>query len=205
MGVIDNDCDSLLGRSVPSPNIIRTEARDIETLMLCTPALDRVLFELGDRDKIIALEASEGRNIREAFVSRALIFGQLRYLNYLNNWNISFGRLRPHKFVHYPSWNFDKVEILAEISSQTGIPPQQLDGHLAALPSIDPVMLLHGKDCLDVLAAGLRGVLGNRQASQDVMLSMLRLAFHETLFARTSLYSQIKTWEETNSPYQILT
>jgi hypothetical protein len=206
LGIIDDDCDSCRGLSMPSVNLIRTETRDIETLMLSTSAFDSVLYELGDETKIAALEQSEGRNIRDAFISRALIFGQLRYLNALNSWNVSFDRISPYKFAQPLSWSFDKVAILQEISAQIcGLTAQDLEESLAALELTNPWSVLHGKDSLNVLAIGLRGLIGNRQYPASQLSQMLRLAFHGVLFRSTSLYLNIKAWESTNSTYRILT
>jgi hypothetical protein len=78
LGVVDDDHDSLVGRSLPSANLIHTGMCDIETLLLNSDALDHVVAELGDGSKIAALQAKEGMSIRDILVARSLIFGQLR-------------------------------------------------------------------------------------------------------------------------------
>ncbi len=103
LGVVDDDYDSLLGWPVRSTNLVRTETRDMETLMLSTRAFERLLDELGDAKKIQALEQREGRSIRDAFVARALVFGQLRYLSAAQQWNVAFDRLKPPRFADLAS------------------------------------------------------------------------------------------------------
>jgi hypothetical protein len=206
LGVIDDDCDSLLGRTVPSVNVIRTETRDLETLLLSTQALERILGELGDAAKIYALEQREGRSIRDAFVSRALVFGQLRYLSTAQNWNVSFDGLSPWRFANVASWTFDEVALLHEYAKQvTSATIPDIEAHLRSIAVGDPWSILHGKDTLNVLAVGVRSCIGSQQHPIERLLQMLRLAFDGALFHATQLYASVKKWESLNAPYRIVT
>lgn len=205
LGIVDDDYDSLLGLANPSVNLIRTEARDIETLMLSSPAFDRVLTELGDPGKIHTLEQREGRSVSDAFVSRALIFGQLRYLNAVNGWTIAFNRLSPYRFADEASWSFDRAAILGEVANQVpGMTAAIVETRLAQLSPAAPWSILHGKDSVCVLAIGLRGAIGNQPHSIDQITRMLRLAFDNAMFGATILYTAVKAWETANAPYRVL-
>lgn len=205
LGIVDNDCDSLLSRSLPSINLIHTEARDIETLMLSTRAFEDVIAELGDDKKIEVLERSEGKTIRDIFISRALIFGQLRYLNSLHNWNVSFATIKPQRFAVPSSWSFDISGMVQEFLRQIpAVSEQDLKAQLANILIENPWSILHGKDSLNVLAIGLRAVIGDCQHSQESISLMLRLAFNSLLFKNTTLYLSVKCWESNNCPYRIV-
>ena len=67
-----------------------------------------------------------------------------------------------------------------------------------------PWLILHGKDCLDVLAIGLRSVIGNSQYSDKRIMQMLRLAFDTAMFRGTFLYSNVKAWETSNPGFLVL-
>lgn len=206
LGIIDDDCDSLLGCAIPSAHIVRTETRDLETLLLSTEAFEKVLAEVGDGQKIKALEQKEGRSIRDAFIARALPFGKLRYLSAAQNWTVNFGRnLRPWRFADVPSWTFDENALLqAYVQHVPGLTVQDVQQHLARITVTDPWSLLHGKDCLDVLAAGVRQCIGKDQIESRRLFQMLRLAFDDAMFRRTRLYQAICQWEQMHPPYQIL-
>ncbi len=205
LGVIDDDCDSLLGLVMPSANLIRTETRDLETLLLFSFAFEKVLGEAGDSQKIQVLEQKEGWGIRDAFVSRALPFGQLRFLSARNRWAVSFDRLNPWKWANVASWTFDRAAILQEICNQvSAMTETALEQELAPLAEIRPWSILHGKDCLDVLAIGLRSAIGNIQHSDKRIMQMLRLAFDGAMLRGTLLYSNIKAWETSNPRYRVL-
>lgn len=205
LGIVDDDYDSLLGLSNHSVHLIRTETRDMETLLLSSPALDKVLTELGDTGKIRELEQREGKSIRDALVSRALIFGRLRLLSALNKWTIPFDALSPFKFADVASWSFDRAAILREITDRIhGITCAMLESQLANITAIPLWSVLHGKDTLSVLAIGLRSAIGNQQHPRERIMQMLRLAFDDRLFHDTLLYEAVKAWEAANSPYRVL-
>lgn len=205
LGVIDDDCDSLLGIPLPSANVVRTETRDIETLLLFNNSFEKVLGEAGDLNKIEALEQREGVCIRDAFISRAVIFGQLRFLNSRNNWTVAFDRLSPWKWADIPSWTFNRTALIQAACDQIPqMTEDMLEAEIAQLHRYSPLSILHGKDCLDVLAIGLRSVIGNHQYSDKRIMQMLRLAFDKTMLRDTRLYSNIKGWETSNPGYKVL-
>lgn len=205
IAIVDDDYDSLLGRSLPLPHIIPTETCDIEALMLKSTALESIVFELGDETKISLIERTEGRTIREAITSRALIFGQLRYLNVLNSWNVSFEKMSPFRFVDIATWGFERAAILGEVCRQVpGLMMEDLESQLASRRDCDPWAVLHGKDSLSVIAAGLRSAIGNDAHPIDRLSQMLRLAFDKTIFQGTALYSNVRAWEDDNLPFKVL-
>ncbi|MFN7923667.1 MAG: hypothetical protein U0Q16_26430 [Bryobacteraceae bacterium] len=205
LGVVDDDHETLLAPPLPVPNLIRTETRDIECLILGSAALDRVLAEAGDAGKIHEFELSEGTGVREALVKRSLAFGHLRYLNARHGWNLPFDELKPARFVNRETWATDHAALLAEASKLIpGQTPRQLEAHLEGVPAVDPWRMLHGRDTLSVLQIGLLRVLGSKQRSIEDIMIMLRLAFDDLLFRATDLCAAIRTWEGRNPPFQVL-
>lgn len=205
LAIVDDDYDSMLGQAIPFPNIIRTETCDIEALMLKSTALESLLCELGDDRKMLQIEQEEGRTIREAFLSRALIFGQLRYLNALKKWNVSFEKISPYRFVDASTWRIEKTTILEEICRQVpGLLVTELENQLTSVQDFDVWSVLHGKDSLKVLAVGLRSTIGNCGHPIDRLSLMLRLAFNRAMLEDTTLHSNVKTWETSNVPFNVL-
>lgn len=43
LALVDTDFDALEGRAVASPNLLRSDTHDLETMLLASPALDKVL------------------------------------------------------------------------------------------------------------------------------------------------------------------
>lgn len=204
VGVVDDDYDSICGTPIPSAHIVRTDARDIESLLLRSRALELVIHELGDHAKIAAFETAEGVTVREALVSRGLLFGKLRLLDRQKGWKFNFDELSPWRFADRQNWTIDEAAVIAFVSSQTNSPPAALASCLAGIVVRDPFAILHGRDTATILAMGFRNALGNYQHPVDRICQMLRLAFDDAMAAACALFQQIRSWEAANAPYRVL-
>ena len=204
LGAIDDDYDSICGLPIGSAHIVRTDARDIESLLLRSPALELVIRELGAHAKIAAFEIAEGVTVREALVRRGLIFGKLRLLDKQNGWKFQFDDLSPWRFADEHNWTIDESAVIAYVSTQLKLAPTALTTFLAAISIPDPFVILHGRDTANILAMGLRRKLGNHQHPVERVCQMLRLAFDDAMAAACSLFQQIRSWEAANAPYRVL-
>lgn len=204
LGAIDDDYDCICELPIPSAHIVRTDARDIESLLLRSAALELVIHELGDHAKIAAFEASEGITVREALVRRGLIFGKLRLLDKQNGWNFKFADLSPWRFADSHSWVIDESAVIKHFFAELKLDPNAFAGSLATISVADPFFILHGRDTVNILAMGLRSKLGNQQHSAERICQMLRLAFDDAMAAACPLFQQIRSWEAANAPYRVL-
>lgn len=75
LAVVDADFDILEGTVPLSPNLLFTDTHDLETMLLKSPALEKVLLEHGSEDKI----KSFGKDIRQTLLESAKIIGYLRW------------------------------------------------------------------------------------------------------------------------------
>ncbi|MBL8232963.1 MAG: DUF4435 domain-containing protein [Bryobacterales bacterium] len=204
LGVVDDDFDALLN-TPRAENIIRTDTSDLETLLLRSEALDRLLIERGDEAKIIEIERREGRPIRDCLIDRSRIFGELRYLSIQHQWAVDFKRLNPNRFIPAATWSLNDEELLREIAAR--IPGQSFESLKTALkliPPCDPWVLLHGKDTLTVLQIGLRKVIGKKEYSLEAISEGLRLAFDQIMFEACRTHADIREWERINPPFRVL-
>lgn len=204
LGAVDNDYDSLCGVALPSPHIVRTDARDLECLLMRSYALERVVSEIGSPTKIAAFEAEEQMSVREALVRRSLIFGKARLLDRKSGWKFDFDNLSPWRFADENSWAIDEAAIVAHMAKEVGMHDAQLSQSLAALHVADPFEILHGRDTATTLAIGLKRRLGNSQLSVEKLCQMLRLAFDDAMATACSLFHDIRNWEAQNTPYRVL-
>lgn len=204
LGVIDDDYDSICGIPTPTAHIVRTDARDIESLLLRSAALELVIHELGDHAKIAAFEAAEGITVREALVRRGLIFGKLRLLDKQNGWKFNFDNLSPGRFADTPNWAIDEFAVITHFSAELKLAPNALTNFLATISVTDPFVILHGRDTVNILAMGLRSKLGNHQHRVEQVNQMLHLAFDDAMASACPLFQQIRSWEAANVPYRVL-
>ncbi len=74
LGMVDADFDRIEGKQDRGPNIVMPECHDLETMLICSPALDRVLVEFGSQEKLEDFE----EDVLGALLKRALPAGHLR-------------------------------------------------------------------------------------------------------------------------------
>ena len=204
LGIVDDDYDSLCGIPLPSPNILRTECRDLEAILFKSPALEKVIYELGDATKIFAFEAAEGTPVRNALIARSLLFGKIRWLDRQKGWNFDFDRLSPWRFGDDANWAIDEAGVLTIVAATVGHTVADLNRLLVALPIGDHYLVVHGNDTAVILAMGLKRKLGNYQHPPERICQVLRLAFEDGMARNTRLFTEIINWEATNPPYRVL-
>ncbi|SMF96296.1 Protein of unknown function [Methylomagnum ishizawai] len=209
LGIIDDDCDSLESWRCPSCNLLVTDGRDLECMLFCSPALERVLAELADPAKIQRFEQKSGVSIRARLVENGLAFGRLRWLDKRQNWGLDFSKkITPSRFIDRKTWVVKRTELLDATFQAAGLKDaEQLCALLEALPAADPWLICQGHDLVEILRLGLHEeVFGTLKSSygKDDIARNLRLAFHTAELALTKLYRDIRGWELNNTPYQIL-
>lgn len=204
LGVCDDDCASLNGHPSVSPNLIITECRDLDTLLVQSPALERVLAEYGDKSAIQKLEAAQGP-VRDNLTRLALPFGRLRWLSTRDGLGIDFDVLTPFRFIK-PNWSFTAGDIISAAAAQLKEDPQALEARITALPAVDPWLACQGHDLLAILAIGLGkgGALGSRNPGSKIIASMLRASLDSAHWLTSLLATDIRRWEAANPPFKVL-
>src|SRR5229473_7091816 len=62
--IVDSDFDIFEGKTFSSPNILFTDTHDLETMIIRSPALEKVLGEFGSENKIAQFEQTTGKDVR---------------------------------------------------------------------------------------------------------------------------------------------
>jgi hypothetical protein len=204
LGVCDDDCASLHGNQPTSPNLIVTEWHDLDTLLVRSPALERLLAEYGDHNAIQQLERNSGP-VRDNLARLALPFGKLRWLSTRENLGLDLKPLTPFRFIE-PSWSFDAAALTLAAATQLNMTPLDLEARIAALTTVDPWLLCQGHDLLAILARGLckGGALGSRNPGHHVIASTLRASLDSAPWLATALATSIRRWEAANAPFKVL-
>jgi hypothetical protein len=204
--------DILEGRAPHSPNLVVTDTHDLETMILASPALDYVLVENADGDKLAPLGGAEG--VRAQLVELGSPIGYLRWYNEREQRYLLFEDLPVERFIHEKTLTLDRDELVRTLrnrsrSSLVVIGDDELWRRADAL--CDPVHdLWHvccGHDLVRILSVALRKAFGDNNDT-DVkparLEKELRLAFSLPHFQSTRLWAAIGAWEGANAPYVIL-
>ncbi len=97
IGIVDRDMDDMLGRR-SNPPVFATDGRDMECMLIRSPALESVLSEYADRGKLERF-AKNTDGLRGRIAAASAPIGTLMYISYRNGLSLSFKDLDHSSFV----------------------------------------------------------------------------------------------------------
>lgn len=196
-GVYDPDFEHLFG-VIHFPSFLTpTDENDLELTLLASRALELLLHEYADENKLRAFEASHGITAVAQLENMSKEFGKLRLLSKKLGHNVDFDRLSPYRFVSQNDWVLDIQGLHAEYARLAGIPVEQLRASLtAAIPTAKSWGLCQGHDAIRILAQGLRKSIGRTQISEQDLAKVLRIAYSREMLQQSQMYKALKALEE---------
>jgi hypothetical protein len=208
LAIVDADFDHLKPSPNNSPNLLCTDTHDLETMILKSFALDKVLIEFGSKEKIINFN----RDVRTALLEASMSVGYLRWASQLDELNLTFDGIIFSKFINEQTLQVDELKLVQTVKNKSQLfllKDEKLQKRLISQKSSkhDPWQISCGHDFMEVLSLGLRKAIGSLKATDVEPNSLersLRLAYEATYFCTTQLYSAIRTWESNNQPFQVL-
>ncbi|NNA54812.1 DUF4435 domain-containing protein [Pseudomonas koreensis] len=192
IGIVDNDYDWLTNFELPD-NVISTEPRDLEGVMLRANSIACVLAEYGVPELIKVFE-EKGVSIVDAIVERALFFGKIRAVNNINK-RVCLKKFKPLIFFR-DDWSYDKESALLR-AVQLGVSDsvEELTAKIQALPEVCDWHYVRGHDAIDILCGGLKSVFGDgRVTGVNIVEPVLRQSLSDVEFARSKIYTEVNSW-----------
>ncbi|WVK05089.2 hypothetical protein KWH09_05590 [Xanthomonas campestris pv. olitorii] len=197
LGIVDEDDDWHTGKEKKSENIVAVRPRDLEGMLICSPALSYVLAELSDKQTVANMEREMGQTICSAIATKAQIFGKIRLYNSTNGQVDLSEKLKPQEFISSTSWTYDEDALLLKavrLGVHEDVTQLKLEIDTIFLPSVWHGV--RGHDAVNVLiGAFMRGLKTVSQISQDRIESLLRAGLHKHEFEASDLCQQIRGWE----------
>ena len=208
LAVVDADFDILEGSVSLSQNLLFTDTHDLETMLLKSPALDKVLLEHGSEDKI----KSFAKDIRQTLLESAKVIGYLRWASLKFDYCLKFEDLAFKKFVDDRTLILNQSELIKTVknnSQKQGLDEPEITAKMDSLKTNNQNMwyICCGHDMICILSIALCKALGScnsKQVDPNVLEINLRLAYESAHFRLTKLYIAIQTWEQTNQPFEVL-
>ncbi|WP_296217099.1 DUF4435 domain-containing protein [Pseudomonas sp. UBA2684] len=200
IGVVDADVDWLKPIENRPPNILSTDPRDLEGLLLRSRALDKLLSEYATPQKIDTFEAKIGNTVREYIRSISEKFGKIRAANLLHN-DVSLKCLKPQNFIISNRWAYD-LERVYEFCVSRGVAStaEELKTLVAGLPSTDPWNYVRGHDAVGILTGGLMTELGRGgRIDNSRVESALRIGMEDEEYKLSSISQQLSNWHPTDT------
>ncbi|UVL48690.1 DUF4435 domain-containing protein [Pseudomonas moraviensis] len=202
IGIVDNDYDWLTNFELPE-NVVSTEPRDLEGLMLRANSISCVLAEYGRPASIQSFE-ERGTSIIDAIVERALFFGKIRAVNNVNR-RVCLKKFKPLMFFR-EDWSYDENSALLR-AVQLGVSDsvEILMAEMQKLPVVNDWYYVRGHDAIDILCGGLKSVFGDgRLTGVNAIEPVLRQSLSDAEFARSKIYTEVNSWHVSRgipSPY----
>ncbi len=208
LAIVDADFLILEGTVTSSPNLLLTDTHDLETMLLKSPALEKVIAEHGSEDKIKGF----AKDIRLTLLASAKVIGYLRWASLKFNYCLKFEDLAFKKFVDEKTLALNESKLIQTVknnSQKLGLDEQEIRAKMDSLKTDaqDMWYVCCGHDMIAILSIALCKALGtcnSKEVEPNVLEKYLRLAYESAHFRETKLYIAIQTWEQTNKPFQVL-
>ena len=202
LGIVDPDLERLRGRHA-NPPLFHTDCRDMEMMAIRSNALDDVVSEYGDPEKVTRFEERFGP-IRDALVSSSYPIGLLMFISQERGLNLSFKNLSFNRFIEPSSMGLDARQMVSEVldnSRSARIGRKELLKVLSeeAEQLDDMWEAARGHDTISILLIGLKRSFGGFNASgldEGSLGGALRLAFSDECFRSTRLYADTSEWAD---------
>lgn len=211
LGFADRDFSEIIGYPIYEGEVVFTDENDLEIMLLCSPALDRVLVEYGKPD-VARNIASEGANVRNMIFDSARVVGALRVLSQERSWSLNFDEMK-YYFVSR-SCLLDVRKTIRHVISRSvrssGLSSEAVESLVVERISNSGSAreLCCGHDCVRVLGRALKNQIGNTSdfdgpKGSKRLERLLRVAYDENQFKSTNAYDHVKKWEKL-SGYDVL-
>ena len=207
IGIIDSDLDRLKHKRPRGP-VFMTDCRDAESMMISSDALDDVLAEYADPEKLALFESKFGP-VRDRVLDGAYPLGLLMYVSDRNGLGLSFKSLDFRTFIDRRNLSCDHSAMIRESIANTNSDRTSAKYTSRLLSAemekgYDKKEVCRGHDLVNVLLIGLRDTFGANNAKhlrEGELGGALRLAYDDEVFAMTRLYRDTKEWcEEIDTP-----
>ena len=177
-------------------------------MLLCSPALDRILIEFGSQSKLETF----GEDVLDGLISRALPLGYLRLYSMRSGLGLTFDGLNYSAWIDRASFHVHTTRLISEVknrSQRQNFPADTLETTIQQLENAGyhPREVCNGTDLIEILSIGLLRVLGTNATgtvSGNALRSHLRVAYTKQDFTMSTLGRDIRVWESQSTGYQVL-
>jgi Protein of unknown function (DUF4435) len=212
LAIVDADFDVLEGKVFTSSNIFLTDTHDLETMVLRSPALEKLLLEMGSETKLDEFVKGLGRELREVLLEEGLHLGYLRWVSLRHGHALKFEGLKYRAFTDLTTLTIDQSKLIKTIkdhSQKLHLSDQELQQQIEAIrdETHDKWHVCCGHDLICLLSVGLHKAIGSydwKEIEPGILERSLRLAYESAWFRDTGLYASVKAWEGINGSFRII-
>jgi len=202
MAILDRDLDDLFGKTVKEP-MFYTDLRDMEMIVITTDALDSVLDEYADEEKLTLYTDLYGP-VLDNVLEGAYHLGCLMYVSVRNGYNLNFKDYRMSDIVDRRTMAVDvrkMIDVVIGATANCRVSPKLLLRQLESAEDeiTDRLHMSRGHDSVRILQVGLNSIFGSynaRSLTEGALSGSLRIAYSRESFESTDLYRNTSKWAE---------
>nr|WP_250566124.1 DUF4435 domain-containing protein [Adonisia turfae] len=208
LAIVDADFDRLTSLSPCSSNLLYTDTHDLETMLINSPAFDKVISEFCSEEKLLEFN----QDIKLTVLESGISVGYLLWISQYERFNLTFDGIKFSKFIDEKNLQIDEIKLIREVKNKSQAFSLKEEDLLLRLKdqksnNHDPWQVCCGHDLVEILSLGLRKTIGSNKAAAVESCNLeryLRLAYEESYFRSTQLYTNIRNWEANNQPFKVL-
>jgi hypothetical protein len=204
LGLFDRDYDDIFAHSDVRANIIFWDAHSLETVLFRSPAGDKLIAEKLPAEAVAKFEKTSGKTLRELVNETCFEFGRIRYLHHLRSGKVDVEALSLFRVFEKGAGILMSTDKLHEEAARAGAVPSvvQARNHIENVHGIDDHLMVRGHDIsafVSIVARELGGSCGIDAAEEA-----LRLGFENVHLQDTTVFAEIRAWQDIRVPYEIL-
>jgi hypothetical protein len=208
LAIVDADFDRLTSLSHYSSNLFYTDTHDLETMLINSPAFDKVTSEFCSEEKVLKFN----QDIKSTVLESGVSIGYLLWFSQREELNLTFHSIVFSKFIDEYTLQVDELKLVREVKNKSKAFSLRDEDLLIVLKDsrdskYDSWQVCCGHDLIEILSLGLRKAIGSNKHSDVEASSLeryLRLAYEEGYFLKTQLYTDVRAWEGDNQPFKVL-
>ncbi len=206
VAIVDADYDTILDRMPQKPALFGTDTHDIETLIMKSPALDKVLAEYAHPDRVQKFLKGRKETIQELILKAGTVIGYVRCVSQKRHLRLKLSNNNMRQFIDLDTFTIDLDGLVNHITRyifhDENIDEKEFIREIKELINRqpDPWLMARGHDMTFLLSMSLQifGYNRHREISADHLESSLRLAYSHSFFRETQLYKDVKKYAATH-------
>ena len=210
--IVDADFWRIEGVEPLSVNIFITDSHDLETMILKSPALEKLLDEFGSTSKIASIIQQREADVRQILLDIGRPIGYFRWISQRYDFSLTFNDIVYSQFINNRTLVLGINKMISTVknkSSRHDLDEKYLQNLIDEITDEehDSWDVCSGHDLVRILSLGLRRTFGSNQPNEvrpEMLEKFLRTGYEAVYFYTTQLYQSFKNWESSNSPFQIL-
>lgn len=218
LAIVDADYEKLQGNAVINSNIVYTDTHDLETMILSSPALEKVLISFWP-DASISIVQKLGEQVRSHILDIGTHIGCVRWINFRNKLSLDFKDLPYERFINKDNMQVDLSELISilNVGRNRLVYEEDILKECNQLRANNPDQwhVCQGHDLVNLLKIVVPFCLAGFLSPNPLSLVVKKCKFfrfddelyseyEEAFFIETDLHKEIKDWEARNVPFLIL-